>query len=203
MFRFGLWAIINNSVKSIFAPNPLPRALIGSLAYILTQMGDYWIKRRSFYRAVLRYYSISFQKCASSVWKCPSWQILASIRYLNYNNKYLCSFHSEKWKLIVALMGFSLITSEAENFLIWLLSICNLSFVDFLFIPSSLSTSVRHSVKLCRSICWPDPARGPWWTWSGRHSQGLSTPGVTYSPAEDLWTAGDKCYEEATTHNSF
>lgn len=39
-------------------------------------------------------------------------------------------------------MGFSLIISEAEHFLIWWLSICNLSFVDFLFIPSSLPPSL-------------------------------------------------------------
>ena len=67
-------------------------------------------------------------------------------------------------------MGSSLITSEAENFLIWLLSICNLSFVDFLFIPLSLPLSFSTSFpqtfsKTVLSFYLPDPVQGPWWTW--------------------------------------
>ena len=143
------------------------------------------------------------QKCTNSVSSYPSQQILASFRYLNYNNKNLCSFYSEKWKLIVALMGSSLITSEAENFLIWLLSICNLSFVDFLFIPFSLPLSFSTSFpqtfsKTVLSFYLPDPVQGPWWTWGARYSQGLSTPGW-HTPAGHYW-AVSYC-EEATTCN--
>lgn len=70
-------------------------------------------------------------------------------------------------------MGFSLITSEAENFLIWLPSICNLSFVDFLFIlfslTLSLSTSFPHRFsKTVLSFYLPDPVQGPWWTWGSK-----------------------------------
>lgn len=97
-------------------------------------------------------------------------------------------------------MGFSLITSEAENFLIWLLSICNLSFVDFLFIPSSLSLPQIFSQTVLRHLL-ARPCQGPWWAWSGRHSQGLSIPGVTHTPADDHWTARDNCCEEVTTRN--
>lgn len=109
------------------------------------------------------------QKYTNSVWSYPSQQILARIRYLNYNSKNLCSFHSEKWKLIVALMGFSLITSEAENFLIWLLSICNLSFVNFLFISFSLPPSLSPSFpqtfsRTMLSIYLPDAVHRPWRT---------------------------------------
>ena len=61
-------------------------------------------------------------------------------------------------------MGFSLITSEAENFLIWLPSICNLSFVDFLFIlfslTLSLSTSFPHRFSKCAELLFAGPCPG-------------------------------------------
>lgn len=49
-------------------------------------------------------------------------------------------------------MGFSVVTSEAEHFLIWLLSMCNLSFVNFLVIlPPSIPRCLphRHPGKPC------------------------------------------------------
>lgn len=142
-----------------------------------------------FYRAVHMYSYISLQKHTDSIWSYPSQQILASIRYLNSIIKNLCSFHSEKWKLIVALMGISLVTSEAEHFLIWLLSICNLSFVDFLFIPSPLPPSLSPSLpqtssKTVLSIYLPDPVPEAWWTWI-RKTQ--SRTQHTWGDAHTLW----------------
>lgn len=128
---------------------------------------------------------------------CSVSTILGSIRYLNSNNKNLCSFHREKWKLIVALMGFSLVTSEAEHFLIWLLSICNLSFVDFLCIlfPSLPPALPRTSSKTVLSIYVPDPPRH-----HGGHGLGRSGPGLNALRQSSVGgTASDSGCEESTT----
>lgn len=97
-------------------------------------------------------------------------------------------------------MGFSVVTSEAEHFLIWLLSMCNLSFVNFLVIPSpplprSLSPP-RAPSETVRGISAPETVREPRRPRVRKTQSGARHRGAGHFAGRS-WTASDGCCEEA------